>query len=131
MTLVFASINSVLKVFGSAAEKKKSPVKKISFVYSYDTKIRDTAGKEELMEAIKFFFMSMQERVNNPIGPLLLNYLQEKVEKLYDYFVKQSNKKEDLAAKKITHVIHQHFSSGYNIIWNVRLKHWLMDYDII
>ncbi len=57
------------------AKEKKSPVKKISFVYSYDTKIGDTAGKEELMDAIRFFFMSMKERVDNPIGPLLLNYL--------------------------------------------------------
>jgi hypothetical protein len=29
------------------AGEKNSPVKKISFVYSYDTKIGDTAGKEE------------------------------------------------------------------------------------
>jgi hypothetical protein len=64
-------------------------VKKISFVYSYDTKIRDTAGKEKLMEAIKFFFVSMKEHADNPIGPLLLDYLHEKVEKLYNYFVKK------------------------------------------
>ena len=98
------------------AGEKKSPVKKISFVHSYDIKIRDTAGKEELMEAIKFFFMSIKEHVENPIGPLLLDYLHEKVEKLYDYFVKKSNKTEDLAVKKITRVIHQHFSGEYNII---------------
>jgi hypothetical protein len=73
------------------AREKKSPVKKISFVYSYDTKVGDTAGKV-LMEAIKFFFMSMKERVDNPIGPLLLDYLHEKVEKLYDYFVKKATK---------------------------------------
>ncbi len=83
------------------------------------------------MEAIKFFFMSMKECVENPIGPLLLDYLHEKVEKLYGYFVKKSNKTEDLAAKKITRLIHQHFSGGYNIIWNDRLNHWLVDYDII
>jgi hypothetical protein len=94
------------------AGETKSPVKKISFVYSYDTKIGDTAGKEELMDAIKFFFMSMKERVDNSIGPLLLDYLHEKVEKLYDYFLKKSNKNEDLATKKITRVIHQHFSGG-------------------
>ncbi len=74
-----------------AHQRKKSPVKKISFVSSYDTKIGDTAGKGELMEAIKFFLMSMKECVDNPIGPLLLNYLHEKVEKLYDYFVKKKN----------------------------------------
>ncbi len=99
-------------------------------MYSYDTKIRDTAGKEELMEAIKFFFMSMKECVDNPIGPLLLNHLHEKVERLYDYLVKNS-KNEDLAAEKITRVIHQHFSGEYNIIWNDRLNHRLVDYDII
>ncbi len=72
----------------------------------------------------------MKECVNNPIGPLLLGYLHEKVEKLYNYFVKKGNKNEDLATKKITRVIHQHFSGGY-IIWNDRLNHWLVDYDII
>jgi hypothetical protein len=56
----------------------KTPVKKISFVYSYDTKIGDTAGKEELMEAIKFFFMSMKEHADDPIGPLFLDYIHEK-----------------------------------------------------
>ncbi len=107
-----------------------TPVKKISFVYSFDTKIGDTAGKEELMEAIKFLFMSMKERVDNPIGPFLLDHLHEKVKKLYNYLVKNS-KNEDLAAEKITRVIHQHFSGRYNIIWNDRLNHWLVDYDII
>jgi hypothetical protein len=87
------------------AGEKKSPVKKISFVYSHDTKIGDTFGKEELLEAIKFFFMSTTEHVANLIGLLLLNYLHEKVEKFNDYFVKKSNKNEDLATKKITRVI--------------------------
>jgi hypothetical protein len=51
-----------------------------------------SSGKEELMEAIKFFFLSMKERVDNPIGPILLDYLHEKVEKLYNYFVKKATK---------------------------------------
>jgi hypothetical protein len=69
-------------------------------VYSYDTKIGDTAGKEELMEAIKFFFMSVKERVDNPIGPLLLDYLQEKVEKLYNYFCKTKQQKRGFGYKE-------------------------------
>ncbi len=60
------------------AGEKKSPVKKISFVYSYDTKIGDTAGKEESMDAIKFFFMTMKECVDNPIGPLFLTTSMKK-----------------------------------------------------
>ncbi len=87
----------------------------MSFVYSYDSKIGDTAGKEELMGAIKFFFMSMEERADNPIGPLLLDHLHEKMEKLYTYLVNKSNS-EDLAAEKITRAISQHFSGGPNII---------------
>ncbi len=109
---------------------KNSPVTKVSFVYSYNSKIGDTADKEELMGAIKFFFMSMKERADNPIGPLLLDHLHEKMEKLYTYLVNKSNS-EDLAAEKITRAICQHFSGGPNIIWNDRLNHWLVDYDII
>ncbi len=109
---------------------KKSPVNKISCVYSYDSKIGDTAGKEELIGAINFFFMSMKERVDNPIGPFLLDHIHEKMEKLYNYLVGEGNSKE-LAAEKITCVINKHFSGGPNIIWNDRLNHWLVDYDII
>jgi hypothetical protein len=54
----------------------------------------------------------------------------KKVGKLYAYLVKENNN-EDLAAEKITCVISQHFSGGTNIIWNDRLNHWLVDYDII
>jgi hypothetical protein len=35
--------------------------------------------------------MSMKERVDNPIGPLLLDHLHEKMEKLYTYLVNESN----------------------------------------
>jgi hypothetical protein len=54
------------------------PVKNISFVYSCDKKEGTTAGKEDLVEAIKFFFMSTKKRDNNPIVPLLLEHLHEK-----------------------------------------------------
>ncbi len=82
------------------------------------------------MGAIKFLFMSMKERVDNPIGPLLLDHLHEKAEKLYDYLVGES-KSEELAMEKITGAITKHFSGGPNMIWNDRLNHWLVDYDII
>ncbi len=72
----------------------------------------------------------MKERADNPIGPLLLDHLHEKMEKLYTYLVNKSNS-EDSAAEKITRAISQHFSGGPNIIWNARLNHWLVDYDII
>jgi hypothetical protein len=82
------------------------------------------------MGAIKFFFMSMKERVDNPIGPLLLDHLHEKAEKLYNYLVGES-KSEELAAEKITRATTKQFSGRPNMIWNDRLNHWLVDYDII
>ncbi len=67
---------------------KNSPVSRISFfVYSHDSKIGDAAGKEEVIGAINFFFMSVKEHAENPIGPLLLDHIHEKAEKLYNYFI--------------------------------------------
>jgi hypothetical protein len=72
----------------------------------------------------------MKERVSNPIGPLLLDHLHEKAEKLYDYLVGKS-KSDELAAEKITRAITKHISGGPNSIWIDKLDHWLVDYDII
>ena len=109
---------------------KNSTVNRISFVYSYDSKIGDAAGKKEVIGAINFFFMTMKERAENPIGPLLLDHIQEKSDKLYKYFM-ESCKSDELAAEKITRVINKHFSGGPNMVWNDHLNHWLVDYDII
>jgi hypothetical protein len=64
------------------------PVKRMSFVYSCDSKEGATAGKEGLVQAINFFFMSMKERDKNPIGPFVLNHLKEKAEGLYNHLMK-------------------------------------------
>jgi hypothetical protein len=45
--------------------------------------------------------------------------------------MKGDNKSEDLVAEKITQDTNQHFSGGYNIIWNDALNHFLVDFDII
>jgi hypothetical protein len=52
------------------------------------------------------------------------------MEKFYTYLVNDSNS-EELVAEKITRVSSKHFSGGPNIIWNDRLNHCLVDYDII
>jgi hypothetical protein len=44
--------------------------------------------------------------------------------------MKGDNKSEDLVAEKITQDLNQHFSGGYNIIWNDTLNHFLVDFDI-
>ena len=65
------------------------------------------------------------------IGVLILEDLKETAEGLYRHLMKGDNKSEDLVAEKITQDIHEHFSGGYNIIWNNTLNHFLVDFDII
>jgi hypothetical protein len=73
------------------------------------------SGKEGLIDSINFFVMSMKKRDMNPIGPLLLEYLKDNTESLYNHLIKD-DKNEDLVAKKITQDINQHFYKGYNYI---------------
>jgi hypothetical protein len=80
-------------------------------VYSCDTKEGDTAGKKNLVEVIKFFFVSIKKLEINPIGPLILEHLHDKAGGLYNRFMKDSSN-EDLVAEKITNDIHQQFSGG-------------------
>jgi len=98
----------------------------MSFVYTSDNKDR-----EGLVESIRFFFMSMKKRDENPIEPLILKDLKETAEGLYRHLMKADNKSEESVAEKITQDIHEHFCGGYNIIWNDTLNHFLVDYDII
>jgi hypothetical protein len=84
-----------------------------------------------LEESIKFFFVSMKKRDDNPIGALILKDLKETAEELYRHLMKGDTKNEDLVAEKITQDISQHFSGGYNIIWNDTLSHILVDFNII
>ncbi len=87
--------------------------------------------REGLVESIKVFFMSMNKCDNNPIGNLVLEDLKETAEGIYRHLIKGDTKNEDLVAANITQDINQHFSGGYNIIWNDTLSHFLVDSDII
>ncbi len=75
--------------------------------------------------------MSMKKCDDNPIGALVLGDLKETAEELYRHLMKGDNKSEDLVAEKIAQDINQHFSGGYNLIWNDTLNHFLVDFDII
>ncbi len=50
--------------------------KRLSFMYTCDTSNKKN-GKQGLIKAIKFLFMSMKKRNINPIGPLVIDYLKE------------------------------------------------------
>jgi hypothetical protein len=75
--------------------------------------------------------MSMKKCDNYPIGNLVLEDLTENEEGLNRHLMKGDAKNEDSVAEKITQDINQHFSGGYNIIWNDTLNHFLVDFDII
>ncbi len=77
--------------------KQGSPVKRLSFVYS-----NDINNREGLVETIKFFFMSMKTRDDNPIGAFILEDLKKTAEGLYRHLMKDDNKSENLVAEKIT-----------------------------
>jgi hypothetical protein len=55
----------------------------------------DNNDREGLVESIKFFFMSMKKRDDNPIGALIFKDLKETAEGLYRHLMKGDNKSED------------------------------------
>jgi hypothetical protein len=50
---------------------------------------------------------------------------------LYRHLMKGDNQSEESVAHNITQDINEHFSGGYNIIWNDTLNHFMMNFDII
>ena len=122
----FGAENKWKRCNSTDSRKQGSPVKRMSFVYTSDNKDR-----QGLVESIQFFFMSMKKRDDNPIGPLVLEDLKETAEGLYKHLMKGDNKSEASVAEKITQDINEHFSGGYNIVWNDTLNHYLVNFDII
>ena len=88
--------------------------KRLSFMYTCDISNKKT-GKQGLIEAIKFLFMSMKKRDINPIGPLVIDYIKEHVLSLYEYILKKKPN-EELVAEDITDDIDKHFRAGFVLI---------------
>jgi hypothetical protein len=102
---------------------------RLSFVYTCDT-ANERNGKQGVIEAIKFLFMSMKKCEINPIGPLVLEYLKEHALSLYEYFLKKKLN-EELVAEDLTDDIDKHFHAGFVLHWDDCLNHWMVDYNII
>jgi hypothetical protein len=111
------------------ASKTGPPVKRVSCVYSCDT---NDFKKEKtgLKDDIDFFFMVVKKHNMNPIGPLLLDFLNDSSLGIYKNLMKD-RKHEDLVAGNITNNIDQRFSWSYTLCWNDSLNHWLVNCDII
>ncbi len=106
-------------------KEQSKTTKRLSFVYTCDTANKRN-GKQVVIKAIKFLFMSMKKREINPIGPLVLEYLKDHASALYEYLL---NKKpnEELVAKDLTDDIYMHFCAGFVLHWDDCLYHWMVD----
>ncbi len=109
--------------------EQSKTTKRLSFVYTCDTANKSN-GKQGLIEAIKFLFMSMKKREINPIGPFVIEYLKEHASSLYESLLKKKPN-EELVAKDLTDDINKHFRAGFVLHWDEYLNHWMVDYDII
>ncbi len=69
-------------------KEQSKTTKRLSFVYTCDT-ANERNGKQGLIKAIKFLFMSMKKREINPIGPFVIEYLKQHVSSLYEYLLKK------------------------------------------
>jgi hypothetical protein len=98
-------------------------------VYTCDT-TKEKNGKQGLIEAVQFFFMSMKKRDINPIGPLIVDPLKEHSLSLYDYLLK-TKPNEEQVSEVITDDIDKHFRAEFVLHWDDCLNHWMVDYDII
>ena len=108
---------------------KNKTTKRLSFVFTCDT-TNEQNGKKGLIEAVQFFFKTMKKRENNPIGPLVVEFLKDHASSLYNYLLKKKPN-EELVAKDITDDIDKHFHAGFVTHWDDYLNHWMVDYDII
>jgi hypothetical protein len=98
-------------------------------VYTCDT-ANERNGKQGVIEAIKFLFMSIKKREINPIGPLVLEYLKGHASALYEYLLKKKPN-EELVAKDLTDDIDKHLRAGFVLHWDDCLNHWMVGYNNI
>ena len=74
--------------------------------------------------------MSMEIPDMNPVGPMLLAFLKNNVEPLYNYFMK-GRTNEDSVSVYLTKEIDKYCRRGYNLFWGNLLNRCMVDYVII
>ncbi len=87
-------------------------------------------GKQGITESVKFFFMSMEIRDINPVGPIVLEHLKSYIDGLYKYFMKGKTNEESVGAS-LTKDINKYCRRGYNLFWSDLLNRCMVDYNII
>ena len=133
----FDDINIRKKEFGSESEWKRTKQNKtistISFVMSCATTKEKQIG-QILKQSLDLLFKIMEKRNNNPIGPSIVDYLEENQSGLYKYLLKKGQQNEmsdEDAGKMLTNDTHDHFKCGYSLKFGDSLNRFMVDYDIV
>jgi hypothetical protein len=113
------------KKSGWKRKEQSKTTKRLSFVYTCDIASKKN-GKQAVIKAIEFLFMSMKKREINPIRPLVLEYLKDHALALYEYLLKKKLN-EELVAKDLTDDIDKHFHAGFVLHWDDCLNQWMVD----
>jgi hypothetical protein len=100
------------------------------FLFTPVTQQTKKIRKQGITETVKFFFMSMEIRDINPVGPMVLKHLKNHIDGLYEYFMKGKTNEESVGAS-LTKDIDKYCQRGYNLIWSDLLNRCMVDYNII
>jgi len=121
------------KEFGKDDKWKRSKngktISRISAVFSCKSS-NEKQIKKDIDRAISILFKSMEKREKYPIGPLVLDFLNQNQNGLYKYLT-SNDKTDDDVGEMLTADIHNQFKSGYTLNWNDSLNRFMVDYDII
>ena len=129
----YEDINIRKEEFGIESVWKRTPstnklVNRVCFVYSCDT-ANEITGKQGIIESVKFFFMSLEIRDVNPVGPMVLKHHKNHIDGLYKYFMR-GKPNEDSVGTSLSKDIDKFFRHGYNLIWSDSLNRCMVNYDI-
>lgn len=132
----FNDINIRQLEFGNDDKWKRSKggktISRVSFVFSCNTTIEGQI-KTDLGNTMDILFKSMEKRENHPVGPIVLEYLNQHQNGLYKYLMKNKTDKETEkeVGNTLTEDIHNQFKSGYEFKWKDSLNRYMVDYDIM
>jgi hypothetical protein len=129
----YFDINIRDREFGNDDKWKRSKngktISRMSAVFSGKS-INEAQIMKDIDNAIGILFQSMEKREKHPIGPMVLDFLNQNQNGLYKYLTNNDKEDEEIG-EMLTEDIHNQFKSGYTLKWNDSLNRFTVDYDII
>ena len=129
----YFDINIRDREFGNDDKWKRSKngktISRMSAVFSGKS-INEAQIMKDIDNAIGILFQSMEKREKHPIGPMVLDFLNQNQNGLYKYLTNNDKEDEEIG-EMLTEDIHNQFKSGYTLKWDDSLNRFMVDYDII